>query len=150
MVGRALVTQARVRSAGDALGESCRNAGLADPRLTRDQHDLPFALPGAALALQQEIQLGLAADEIGQLRHTDSLEAALGIRYAFDRPRRDRLGNTPDPVPAKIPQTEQVTEQPARGGGGDDRPRLGQGLEAGCNIWRVADYGVLPQRALAA
>src|SRR5215510_12121495 len=119
MVGRALVTQARVRLAGDALGESRRNAGLADPRLARDQHDLPFALPREALELQQEIQLVLAADEIVQRRHTDSLEAALGIRCALDRPRRDRLGNTPGLVPAKIAQTEQVTEQPARGRGDD-------------------------------
>src|SRR5262249_2300441 len=60
--GRALETQARVRLAGDALGESRRKAGLADPRLARNQHDLPFAPPGAALALQQEIELVLAAD----------------------------------------------------------------------------------------
>ena len=66
VVGRALVTQARVRLAGDALGESRRKAGLADPRLARDQHDLPFTLPGEALAFQQEIDLVLAADEIGQ------------------------------------------------------------------------------------
>src|SRR5262249_7548118 len=46
VVGRALVTQSRVRVAGNALGESRRKAGLADPRLARDQHDLPFALPG--------------------------------------------------------------------------------------------------------
>jgi hypothetical protein len=60
-----LITQARVRLAGDALGESRHKAGLADPRLARDQHDLPFALPSEALALQQEIELVLAADEIG-------------------------------------------------------------------------------------
>src|SRR5258706_13010799 len=74
MVGRALVTQARVRLAGDALGESCRKAGLADPRLAREQHDLPFALPGQTLTLQQEVELVLAADEIGQTRRADRLE----------------------------------------------------------------------------
>jgi hypothetical protein len=52
VVRRTLITQARVPRAGDALGESRREAGLADPRLARDQHDLPFALPGAALAFQ--------------------------------------------------------------------------------------------------
>src|SRR5215471_5632231 len=81
MVGRALVTQARVRLAGDALGESCRKAGLADPRLARNQHDLPFALPGQPLALQQEVELVLAADEIGQTGGSDYLEAALGLGY---------------------------------------------------------------------
>src|SRR5207248_461570 len=59
MVGRALVTQARVRLAGDALGDGRHKAGLADPGLARDQHDLPFARRGEALALQQEIELVL-------------------------------------------------------------------------------------------
>jgi hypothetical protein len=33
------------RLAGDALGESRRKAGLPDPRLARDQHDLAFPNP---------------------------------------------------------------------------------------------------------
>src|SRR5262249_52737575 len=65
---------------------SRRKAGLADPRLARDQHNLPFAPPGEALAFQQEIDLVLAADEIGQTRCADRLEAALGSRHALDRP----------------------------------------------------------------
>src|ERR1700736_6351764 len=106
VVGRALITQARVRLAGDVLGESYRKAGFADPRLARDQHNLPFALPGEALAFQQEIELILAADEIGQTGGADRLEAALGNRHALDRPCRDRLGNTFDLVPAEVAQTE--------------------------------------------
>jgi hypothetical protein len=150
MVGRALVTQARVRLAGDALGESCREAGLADAGFARDQHDLPFAPPGEALPLQQKINFVLATNEIGQTRRADRLEAALGIGYALDRPRCHRLGNTLDLVPAEIAQTEQIAEQPARGGGDDDRPGLGQGLKAGCKVRRVPGHGVLAQRTLAA
>jgi hypothetical protein len=62
---RTLVAQARMRLAGDVLGESRRKTGLADPRLPLDQHNLPFTLPSEALPLQQEIELVLAADEIG-------------------------------------------------------------------------------------
>src|SRR5262249_7547348 len=102
VVRRALVTQARVRLAGDALGESRCKARLADPRLARDQHDLPFALPGQPLALQQGIDLLVAADEISQTRPADRLEAALGIGHALHRPRRDPLGNTLDLVPAEV------------------------------------------------
>src|SRR5215467_2431081 len=98
MVGRGLVTQARLRLADDALRESRHKAGLADPRLARDQHDLPFAFPGEALAFQQEVEIVLAADEIGQTCHADRLEAALGIGYALDRPCRHRLGDTPELV----------------------------------------------------
>src|SRR5262249_54428905 len=36
VIGRALIPQARVRLASDALDESRRKAGLADPRLARD------------------------------------------------------------------------------------------------------------------
>src|SRR5262249_47843653 len=150
IVGRALVTQARMRLAGDALGESCPKAGLANPRLARDQYDLPLALPGEALALQQEVELVLAADEIGQTRPADRLEAALGSRHALHSPRRDRLGNPLDLMPAEVAQTEQIAEQPARGAGDDDRPRLGQGLKAGCKVRRVPDHGVLAQRTFAA
>src|SRR5262249_11265534 len=132
MVGRALVAQPRIPLAADALGERLRKARLTDPRLPRDQHDLPFPVPGEALAFQQEIDLSLAADEIGQARRARCFEAALGIGYALDRPRCDWLGNTLDLMPAKIAQTEQITEQSARGGGDDDGPRHGQGLKAGC------------------
>src|SRR5262249_19717879 len=76
VVGRALVTQSRVRVTGDALGESRRKAGFADPRLARDQHNLPIALPGEALPFQQEIELVLAADEIGQTCLADRLKTA--------------------------------------------------------------------------
>src|SRR5262249_56011719 len=112
---------------------------------TRDQHDLPFALPGEALALQEEIELVLAADEIGQTRRADRLKTALGSQHALDRPRRHRLGNPLDLVPPKVAQTEQIAEQAARGGADDDRPGLGQSLKAPCNVWRVPDQTVRPQ-----
>src|SRR5262245_18729966 len=99
VVGRAWVTQARGRLARAALGESRREAALADPRLARDQDGLPFALPGEALPFQQEIELALAVDEIGQTRHADRLEAALESRHALDRPPRDPLGKALDLVP---------------------------------------------------
>ena len=92
----------------------------------------------------------LAADEIGQTRGADSLEAALGRRHTLDRPRRDRLRKTLEFVRAEIAQTEQIAEQAARRGGDDDRPGLSQSLEAGCQVRRLPDHGVLAQRALAA
>src|ERR1035437_49523 len=102
VVGRALETQERVWLAGDALGESRRKVGLADPRLSRDQHDLPFAPPGHVLAFQQEIDLVLASDEIGQTRRAERLEAAIESRHALDCPRRDGLGNTLDLAQAQV------------------------------------------------
>ena len=62
------------------------------------------------MALQQEIELVLAADEIGQTRRSDRLEAALGIGYALDRPRLNRLSNTLDLVPPEVTQMKQIAE----------------------------------------
>ena len=90
-----------MRLASDALGERLCKARLADPRLARDQHNLPFAFPSKPLALHQEIELVLAANEIGKTRRANRLEAALGRRQPFDRPRRNRLGNTLDLMLAK-------------------------------------------------
>ena len=42
-----------------------------------------------------------------------------------------------------------VAEQPAGGGGDDNRPGLGQTLKAGCKVRRLSDHGVLAQRTLA-
>src|SRR5215468_4358371 len=119
------------------------------------RRDLP--IPGSPeisticpLAFQQEVEIVLAADEIGQTCRADRLEAALGIGYALDRPCRDRLGNTLELVRAEVAQTEQITEQPAGGRRDDDRPGLGQSLKAGRKVRRLPDHGVLAQRILAA
>jgi hypothetical protein len=110
----------------------------------------PSPSPGDALAFQQEIDLVLAADEIGQIHPADRFEATLRSRDAFDRPRRDRLGNALDLMPAKVAQAEKIAEQPTRGGGDHNRSRLGQGLKAGSKVRRVPDQSMLPQRTLAA
>jgi len=52
-------------------------------------------------------------------------------------------------VLAEVAQTEQIAEQPARGSGDDNRPRLGQGLKARCKVRRIPDHCVLAQRTLA-
>ncbi|HVI61841.1 MAG TPA: hypothetical protein VM910_04490 [Bradyrhizobium sp.] len=53
-------------------------------------------------------------------------------------------------MPAEIAQTEEIAEQPAGGGGDDDRSGLSQGLKAGCKVRRLSDHRVLAQRTLAA
>ena len=53
-------------------------------------------------------------------------------------------------MPAEVTQTEQIAEQPARGGGDGDRPGLGQGLKAGCKVRRLPHNSMRPQRIPAA
>src|SRR5262245_40376759 len=133
-----------MRLACDSLGKGGRNAGLADPRLARDQDNLSLTFPGKPLALQQEVDLVIAADYVSQTGHPDRFKAAFGSRQALDRPRGYRLGNALDFVLAKIAQPEQISEQPARRGCDDDRPRLSQIQKSSRNIRRVPDHRVLP------
>ena len=65
-----------MRLVGDALFESGHKAGLADPRLARDQHDLAFTFPGEPLAFQKEFDFVFAADKISQTRRVDRFETA--------------------------------------------------------------------------
>jgi hypothetical protein len=95
-----------VRLAGDALGEGRHKAGLANARLARDQHDLPFAPPGEALAFQQDIYFFLATDESSQTRFVGRLKATFGREDALNHPRHDWLDNALDLVPAEVAQTE--------------------------------------------
>ena len=51
MVERALIEKLGVLGVCDALGKRRDDAGLADALLAGDEHDLPLAFPGVALAL---------------------------------------------------------------------------------------------------
>ena len=101
------------------------------------------------MAFQQEIHLGLAADE----------SARPAGRTALKRlPEADRPSTAHAPTGSPIPLSScrpsradgKITEQPARGLGDDDRIRLDQGLEASCKVRRVPDHRVLPHAFLAA
>src|SRR5258708_20373620 len=87
---------------------------------------------------------------MGQARRVNRLEAALRSRHPLDRPSRDWLGNPLELAHAEVAQTKEIAEQPARGGADDDRPRFGEGLEAGGEVRRLADQRALAQRTPAA
>src|SRR5262249_24600964 len=98
----------------------------------------------------QEIELIVATNEIDQTRRVDRLETALGSQHALNRPRRNGLANTLHLVQAQLAQTEQIAEQPARGGSDDNRSRLGHSLKASRKVRRVSDPSALPSCTLAA
>ena len=49
-----------MRFVGNALFERRREARFANPRFTRDQHDLTLTFPGEVLALREEIDFLLS------------------------------------------------------------------------------------------
>ena len=46
---------------GDAIAKSLGQPGLADPRLSADQHDLPFTVAGLLPAAREQHALFIAA-----------------------------------------------------------------------------------------
>ncbi|MEY9690040.1 hypothetical protein ABH976_001186 [Bradyrhizobium ottawaense] len=57
----------------------------------------------------------------------------------LDRPDRDGFGYPLDLAAAEVAKREEITEQPARRRGNDDRSRLRQALEPGSEVWCIAD-----------
>jgi hypothetical protein len=63
---RALVAEPGVRFSAKALAEPHRYARFAYSGLARNQYDLAITSPRRILAVKQQTNLFLAADEIGQ------------------------------------------------------------------------------------
>jgi len=68
-------------------------------------------------------------------------------RSAAYLPRPHRGGDALDLDGAEIAILEEIADQPARARGDDHRIRLGQGLEAGGEVRRLADDIVLDNLA---
>src|SRR5262249_36385832 len=143
VVGRALQAQARYVLRLETAAQLAEDAAFADARLTRQQHDLAFAVLHQVPALEQQAELLLAADKTGQPAAAHRFEAALGRRRPLNRPGLDRLGETLDLVPAERLQPEEVADQPARGRGDHHRAGLGQSLQPGGQVRRLADHRLL-------
>ena len=123
--------------------ENCSEPRLAHAGLTRDEHDLTFALPCCSLAIEQKVDFLLAADEASQPRGMSGLEPALRGRYPLNCPGLDRVGKALDLAMAKVAQPEHIPQQTAGRGGDDDRPPLSQPLESGGKVRRITDYRLL-------
>ena len=148
MIGRALVAKPRVSHVRDLLSEPGGQARFADARFARDQHGLALAAPGAALARDQFVALGLPPDEAGQPRRMRRVETALALGHAQGSVRLDRLGETLDRVKAQVLQAEPVADQPPGRRRHDDAARVGEALQPCGEIGRVADDDLLLRGAL--
>lgn len=79
----------------------------------------------------------------------EGLEAALGRAGAEGAVGPHRPGEALGLDLAQIGALEQVADEPARRGRDHDAVGLGQGLEPGGQVRRLADHGLLPCRAAA-
>src|SRR3954468_8578032 len=78
VIGRALIAELTMRLPGRALRHSGCKAGFPDACLARNQHDLPFALPGDLLSRDEDVEFGFATDEGGHSPRANRLEAGSG------------------------------------------------------------------------
>jgi hypothetical protein len=148
VIGRALITQPRVRLVRGLGGELSAEPRLADAGLAREQDDLAGAGPGPAQAVAQQGALRRPPDEVGEPA-ARRLEPALGHGDAFDREGFDRLGKALCCLPAEIGEPEQVADEAAGVAGDDDLPGLRKRLQARRKVGGLADHRLLPRRAFA-
>src|SRR5262249_50274442 len=92
VVGRAMEAQACRVPRLEAPAQLAQNPALADAGLAGQQLHLAFAVWRQVPALDQQVELVLAADKTGQPSAPPRFEAALGCRHPLDRPGLDRLG----------------------------------------------------------
>src|SRR5215471_6842700 len=93
--------------AGQSLADTLRQAGLADPGLARDEHDLTLTALGARPAAQQQLDLLGAADELRQRAAMLGLEPALGRPVP---PHAPDIRRRHDPLELLRPQSLAVED----------------------------------------
>src|SRR6516165_6487339 len=138
-IGRTEIAQMEMRLGAKALLQLHCDTRLADAGLARDQHDLAIARLGARPATQQQVDLLVAANQRGQGRAAQRLEAAGNGARTHYLPRPHRFGDTLDRDGTEIATFEEIADQQARARGDDDRVWLGQALQAGGEVRRFTD-----------
>ena len=131
------------------LPQPFHQAGLADPGLALDQHDLAAAVATAVPGPQQQPHLLLAPDEGCGAPGPGCGKPALDIPRRQDAPGRHRLG---EPLQLRCPQileVEVIAEHRARGRADDDLVRLRQCLQTRRQVRRLADDRGLRCRSFA-
>ena len=112
--------------------------------------DAALAAPDLLPAPQQQAQLLLAPDQRGQRSGgVERLEPARSYAGAEDAIGPHRVGETLDVDHAQVRTLEQVADEAAGALGDDDAAGLGQGLQPGGQVRRLADHRLLASRTAA-
>ena len=150
VVGRALVADTPVRLEGHRLDERLGEPGLANSGLTGQQDHLALARLGLAPALEQQRQLGVAADQ-GQRRWAAlRLETAEGESLAQDPKGAHRPGQAAQQSCPEVLNVEGSAKQRTRVLRHDHRSRLRDRLQSGGQVRGLAHDRRLGQPAIDA
>src|SRR5262245_55099993 len=138
MVRRAEVAQPRVRLARDTAAYLRRQARLADPWLPGDRHNPPLAVLCLLPAAEQQVEFFITSDKRYGVR-SQCLETAQDTALAEHAPGVLRFGKPGETLRPQIFDLEQSADLPARALGNDERVGLGQSLQPGGEVRRLAD-----------
>ena len=148
---RALVSEHRVRRPAQPLAQGADEARLADAGLAAEQHQLPLAVSRPPPAVEQQGQLRRAPDQRCQARgRFPRLEAARRPARPQHAPGRHRRGETLELARAELGEVEQAGDEPPRAGADHHGPGLGQRLQPGREVGRLADRVALARPTLTA
>jgi hypothetical protein len=126
----------------------CRgDTRLADARLAGDQYDLAVARLGARPPAQQQVDLFVAANQRGQFRSVQCLEAAGYDTLTQHLPMAYWPGVAVRVECAEIVAIEQIADQTPGDGLDRHSARLRRHLQPDRQVWSVADNAVIPDLA---
>jgi len=147
VIRRAGIAQSEVRIGQKAFFQGRGDARLTDSGFAGDEHDLAVAGLGAGPTAQQQVDFLVAAYQRPEHRSVQSLKAAGDRTRTQNLPRRHWRSDALDLDRAEVAVLEQITDEPARARGDDDRVRLGQVLQPGGEVWRPAHDRLFLRRA---
>jgi hypothetical protein len=128
---------------GQGIEKTACDPRFSDPRLAGQQNHLPFACSRLPPAIDQQGQLLLPADHIGNPAGALRVEAALDKPLATDR---ICTGGTGDPLQRLLAQVGEFEETAKQAPGrfrDHQLPRLGKPLQPGREVRRLADHRFL-------
>ena len=126
-----------VRRLAEPVSKLFDQPRLADPWLADDKRELTFADPRALPAPAEHLELLSTPDEQGQR----ALAAApAGAARAHDAVERHWRRHAFELVRSAVLGDEEASGLALHSAGEDDRARLGEGLDARCNIGRLAEH----------
>ena len=132
-----------------AVAELEQEPGLADAGFPDDPDGLSPALHDGGEEVLQGLELSIAADEVAEPARPVTLERRASRAHAEEAEHDDRLGAAPHGDGSHALAADVALDEPPRRLADQDGARLGGLLEAGRQVRRVADRGVVHPQVVA-
>ncbi len=143
VVGGAAELQARVRLVGDACRHGLDQAGLTDARIPGDQHHLALTVYHRLPAVQQQAELLVAPDQRREPAIRTGVQPSAHAALGVNPEHMDWLGEALQRVVARILGEEETLHQALAGRADHQAVFVGQPLQAGGQVRRLAQGELL-------